>query len=118
MTAKRIVPNVTTGRPDMGREFFGEFLGLDTAMDLGWIATYAAPGNPTAQVSVIRDDLGPQPAISVEVDDVDRAHADALARGYKVVYPLRDEPWGVRRFWVEGPGGVVVNVLSHAAADE
>jgi hypothetical protein len=27
---------------------------------------------------------------------------------------LTDEPWGVRRFFVKDPNGVVVNVLSHA----
>ncbi len=30
------------------------------------------------------------------------------------VYELTDEPWGVRRFFVEDPGGTIVNVLAHA----
>ena len=30
-----------------------------------------------------------------------------------VAYPLTDEPWGVRRFFVEDPGGTIVNVLAH-----
>jgi hypothetical protein len=29
------------------------------------------------------------------------------------VYPLSDEPWGVRRFFVQDPSGTVVNVLAH-----
>jgi len=29
------------------------------------------------------------------------------------VYPLTDEPWGVRRFFVRDPNGVVLNVMSH-----
>jgi hypothetical protein len=33
--------------------------------------------------------------------------------GLRVVYPLTDEAWGVRRFFVEDPGGSVVNVLAH-----
>ena len=37
----------------------------------------------------------------------------AIARSYRIVYPLRDEPWGVRRFEVEDPNGVVINVMSH-----
>ena len=28
-------------------------------------------------------------------------------------WPLKDEPWGVRRFFVRDPAGVVVNVLTH-----
>lgn len=38
---------------------------------------------------------------------------DALRRGLRVVYPLTDEPWGVRRFFVEDPGRTIVNVLAH-----
>jgi hypothetical protein len=29
------------------------------------------------------------------------------------VYPLTDEPWGVRRFFVRDPNGMIVNVVSH-----
>ena len=30
-----------------------------------------------------------------------------------MVYPLTDEPWGVRRFFVRAPGGHVINVAQH-----
>lgn len=50
----------------------------------------------------------PQPRFGV-----DAAHAEAVRRGLRVVYPLTDELWGVRRFLVEDPGGTVVNVLAH-----
>jgi hypothetical protein len=33
------------------------------------------------------------------------------------VYPLTNEPWGVRRFFVKDPSGTIVNVLSHVTAD-
>ena len=51
--------------------------------------------------------------MSVEVADVDACHAHAEQAGLLIVYPLTDEPWGVRRFFVRGPDGVIVNVLSH-----
>ena len=53
------------------------------------------------------------PVISVHVDDVDAAHAEARARGYEIVHPLTDEEWGVRRFFVRAPDGNVVNVVAH-----
>lgn len=34
-------------------------------------------------------------------------------RGLRIVYPLTDEPWGVRRFFVEDPDGRIINVLAH-----
>ncbi len=51
---------------------------------------------------------------TLSIDDVDAAHAEAVRLEYRIVYPLTDEPWGVRRFFVEDPNGVVVNVLAHA----
>jgi uncharacterized glyoxalase superfamily protein PhnB len=51
--------------------------------------------------------------MSIEVDNVDEVHARAVERGLKIVRPLADEPWGVRRFFVADPNGIVINVLSH-----
>jgi uncharacterized glyoxalase superfamily protein PhnB len=47
------------------------------------------------------------------VADVEGVYAKAVARGLQIVYPLTDEPWGVRRFFVVDPNGVVLNVLGH-----
>ncbi len=59
-------------------------------MDHGWIVTFAAPGNPGAQVSVMREDASAsvQPDVSIEVDDVDAVHAAAQRLGYEIVHPL------------------------------
>ncbi len=51
--------------------------------------------------------------MTIEVDNVDAVHAKAVGLGLKVVYPLTDEPWDVRRFSVTDPNGVVINVMSH-----
>ncbi len=118
MDVRRIVPNIGSSQPDLCREFYSGLLGLKLAMDMGWIATYVSPTNPTAQLSIIRGEgsgVAP-PSITIEVGDVDRVHREALARGFRIVYPLTDEPWGVRRFGVEDPNGVVVNVMCHIAA--
>lgn len=53
------------------------------------------------------------PTVSIEVDDVDAAHAAAVAAGLQIVHPLSDEEWGVRRFFFADGSGNVVNVLSH-----
>ena len=111
----RIVPDLHAADPSAGRAFYTEVLGLEVAMDLGWIVTFAAPGNPAAQLSVMRQDAGAsvQPDVSIEVDDVDAVHAAARRIGCDIVHPLTDEPWGVRRFFVRDPHGKVLNILSH-----
>jgi uncharacterized glyoxalase superfamily protein PhnB len=115
MSIRRVVPNIASDKLDEGRDFYAGLLGLQVAMDMGWIVTFVSPSNPTAQVSVLRQDAtAPVTAqVTVEVADVDAVHAEAVRRGLEVVHPLTDEPWGVRRFFVKDPNGVVVNVASH-----
>jgi catechol 2,3-dioxygenase-like lactoylglutathione lyase family enzyme len=115
MTVRRVVPNFHAEQPAASAEFYAEVLGMEVVMDQGWIVTFAAPGNRAAQVSVMRDDAtaAVRPDASIEVDDVDAAHASARALGYEIVHELRDEPWGVRRFFVREPSGRVLNILSH-----
>ena len=113
MTIARAVPNIRAQRPAETRDFFVDLLGFDVAMDLDWVRTVVSPANATAQVNIIGNDDPSAPGISVEVDDVDAVHARAVERGSEIVYPIRDEEWGVRRFMVREPSGTVVNVLSH-----
>ena len=81
------------------------------------VLVMSSPANPSAQVIIAPPGMeNPQPEFGIDVGDpaaVDAAHAEAVRRGLRVVYPLTDEPWGVRRFFVEDPGGTVVNVLAH-----
>lgn len=115
MTIRRVVPDIKSKRLDDSRVFYVDFLGLKVGMDLGWIVTFVSPSNPTAQISVMRDDNPSTllPNVSIEVADVDEVHARAIERGLQIVYPLTDEPWGIRRFFVADPIGVIVNVSSH-----
>jgi uncharacterized glyoxalase superfamily protein PhnB len=80
------------------------------------IVTLADPARPEVQLSLMtHDETAPTvPAVSIQVDDVDRAYAAAVAAGAEIVHPMTTEPWGVRRFFVRDPDGNVVNVLSHA----
>lgn len=116
MSVVRIHPYPSGSDIAASREFYVEALGLEVAME-DPVLCLASPANPTAQV--ILEPPGfeePQPGLGVELDHpsaVDAAHAEAVRRGLRVVYPVTDEPWGVRRFFVEDPGGTIVNVLAH-----
>jgi len=65
-------------------------------MHLGWIVTFAAQDNPAAQISMMRRDASASlpPEVSIEVDDIDAAHATAQRLGSEIVHPFTDEPWG------------------------
>ena len=113
MGVRRVVPDLTTERLDETRAFYQDVFGFEVGMDLGWIVTLVSPDNPTAQLSLFPGGERIQPHISIEVDDVDAVHEEAVRAGHDVVYGPTDEDWGVRRFFVRDPGGVIVNVLSH-----
>jgi predicted enzyme related to lactoylglutathione lyase len=115
MGIRRILPDFEAPDPSAGAKFYSEVLGLEVVMDQGWVVTYAAPENPTAQINVMREDASAPvvPDASIEVDDVDAAYEAAQSHGSEIVHPLTDEPWGVRRFFVRDPNGRVLNILSH-----
>jgi catechol 2,3-dioxygenase-like lactoylglutathione lyase family enzyme len=54
MNTKRIVPDITSQRIDESREFYTGILGLELAMDMGWIMTFVSPSNPTAQLTLLK----------------------------------------------------------------
>lgn len=112
---RRVVANLPVAEPALDAPFWVGVLGMSTPMDQGWVVNHSTDG---AQVQLIsRDASAPaDSAVSVEVDSVavlDAVHEQVRAAGWEVVHPLTDEPWGVRRFFLRTPGGVVVNVLAH-----
>ncbi|MCW7944928.1 glyoxalase [Streptomyces hygroscopicus] len=114
MAVRRVVPNIQSEDVHGSREFYG-LLGFEEVMNHGWIMTLASPSSPAAQISLMTDDRTAPvaPDLSIEVEDVDAAYAVLRESGAEIVYPLRDEEWGVRRFFVRDPAGRVVNVLGH-----
>ncbi len=115
MNVRRIVPDLTAADLETCKAFYTGVLGLTLAMDLGWVMTFVSPTNPTAQITLIAADLTApvNPQVSVEVEEVEALFEAAKDSGAEIVYPLTDEPWGVRRFFVRDPGGTVINVVSH-----
>jgi len=116
MAVRRIAPNLHAADPARARAFYAELLDLEAVMDHGWIVTFAdTAATMMPQVSIASEGGNgtPVPALSVEVDDVDAMHTRAVSLGLEIVYPLVDEPWDVRRFYVRDPFGNVVNILAH-----
>ena len=75
MKVKRIVTKVVAFDVSKARQFYVDVLGLEIAMDLGWIATFRSSGTMVPQLSVATEGGSgtPVPDISIEVDDLDEA---------------------------------------------
>jgi catechol 2,3-dioxygenase-like lactoylglutathione lyase family enzyme len=110
-----VVTDITTKRPAETRDFYVQVLGFKAHEDLGWACWVVSPDNPTAQIGIFDANSAPElaPDITVEVSDVDAAYKQAQRREARIVLPIRNESWGVRRFFVEDPNGLVINVMTH-----
>lgn len=117
MEIRRINSNIGSGHVEKSKEFYAEFLGLKLVMDMEWILTFASESNPTAQISIIPTNKdqpsGPPVTLTIEVSDVDEIYSKAKTFNYKIVYPITTEPWGVRRFGLEDPNGIIINIMMH-----
>jgi len=114
MRASEVHANLHTDDVERAREFFA-VLGLtEETMNLGWVARFSSPDTGAGVQVVTRDATAPEDSVmTIKVDDVEAAHAEAQRRGYEIVHPLTVEPWGIRRFFVRSPDGHVVNVAQH-----
>lgn len=113
------MPVITTEQPAQARAFYEAFLGFRVAMDEDGMLMLASTSTPTTQVIVAWPSataVDPELIgvdVSIEVADVDAAHAAAQAAGFEIARELRDEPWGIRRFFVRDPSGRIINIASH-----
>ena len=122
MTTNSIFPVVSAHDVARSRDFYSGLLELTVVFDSGWYVQLQAPGNEVVQLGILEqghhtvpEGFRTTPAgvlVSVEVDDVDRIHARAVAAGLPVVSPLRDEVFGQRHFMTTDPDGLLVDVIT------
>ncbi|PAT35239.1 VOC family protein [Vandammella animalimorsus] len=117
MTVQRIVHNISCpeGHSAAMRRFYADFLGLNLLMDHGWIQTLGNSHSMRNQLSLASEGGNGTavPALSIEVDDVDRYYERAQTMNYRIEYGPAVESWGVKRFYVRDPVGTLINILSH-----
>jgi catechol 2,3-dioxygenase-like lactoylglutathione lyase family enzyme len=115
MKVKRIVDDVAAPDPSAAKRFYQDIFGLETLMDMGWIATYGSSQSMRVQINFMTEGGSdtPVPDLSIEVDDLDAALARVEKARIPIEYGPANEPWGVRRFFVRDPFGKLVNILVH-----
>jgi catechol 2,3-dioxygenase-like lactoylglutathione lyase family enzyme len=115
MRVTRITTNLQVNDIDAARSFYADFLGLTVGFDLGWVVNFHPPDNEAMGVQLVtKDATAPVDSqISVGVSNVHEAYELAQRKNYEIVHPLTHEAWGVRRFFVRSPQGVVVNIVQH-----
>lgn len=117
MTIKRIVPNIKSLNPEASKDFYEGLLGMKLAMDMGWVLIFTAKKNEQAQITIVESKEGKIDNsaifITMEISDIDKIYKKAQKSKYEIAYPITDEAWGVRRFFLKDPNGATFNIMSH-----
>ncbi|GAA1537750.1 MULTISPECIES: VOC family protein [Brevibacterium] len=110
-----VIPDIPVSDIDAARGFYEDFLGLgNEEFNLGWVARFTSAETGAHVQLVTEDATAPLiPVLSLKVDDIDAAYAEAVDRGFDIVHPLTTEEWGVTRFFVRDPDGNVINITAH-----
>jgi predicted enzyme related to lactoylglutathione lyase len=111
-----VTANIPVTDIDVARDFYAGYLGLsEEDLNLAWVTRFVDPDGRACVQLVTQDATSSQDSVlSVHIgNDIDEAYAEAQRRGYEIVYPLTQEPWGLRRFFVRDPDGNVINITSH-----
>jgi catechol 2,3-dioxygenase-like lactoylglutathione lyase family enzyme len=119
----RVLPNICTDRMEETRDFYAGLLDFVVGFEHpGWYIQMASQANPQLQIGIVRRGHEFTPAafqqaaqgviISVQVEDIDATYAKVLERGFRIAHELRDESFGMRRFMVADPNGLLVNLFA------
>jgi uncharacterized glyoxalase superfamily protein PhnB len=104
------------------RDFYVRWFGFQVVFEASWFVYLAAAGDHPFGIAFMAPDHPSQPPgperfsgrgllITIQVADA-AAEFERLSRaGVSIAYPLKDEPWGQRRFALVDPAGAWVDVI-------
>jgi len=113
---------VVTDKRAECRDFYVRWFGFQVVFEASWFVYLAATGDHPFGIAFMSPDHPSRPPgpetfdgkgmlLTVQVADA-RAEFDRLRlSGVTIAHPLRDEPWGQRRFAVHDPAGTWVDVI-------
>lgn len=102
-------PIVVTDKLTECRDFYTRWFGFQIAFEASWFVYLASAGDPPHGIAFMAADHPSQPPgpetftgkgmfLTFQVADVAMEFKRLLEAGVRIAYPLRDEPWGQRRF--------------------
>ncbi|WP_119697865.1 VOC family protein [Microbacterium halotolerans] len=127
MTVSSIYPVLMTDRVAHTAAFYREHFGFQVVFEADWYASLRRDSWELAILDCAHDTV-PQAIrgsaaggvlLNIEVADVDAEYLRLVETGaLDAVLPLRSEPFGQRHFIVQGPDGVLIDVITPIEPDE
>lgn len=115
-------------QPREDAKFYITHFGFEAVAELDWYVSLRHPQIPQLFLDLMNrnhpasaESLRGRPTsgvlLGLLVADVEAQAQRLQASGLLLSKAVTDEPWGQRRFQVEGPGGIVVEVLQRIPPD-
>jgi catechol 2,3-dioxygenase-like lactoylglutathione lyase family enzyme len=113
---------VVTDKRAECRDFYVRWFGFRVVFEASWFVYLAATGDRPFGLAFMAPDHPSQPPgedtfsgkgvlITLQVEDATAEFARLKNGGLDIAYPLRDEPWGQRRFATHDPAGTFVDII-------
>jgi catechol 2,3-dioxygenase-like lactoylglutathione lyase family enzyme len=115
-------PIVVTEHLGACRDFYRRWFGFEVVFEASWFVLLGSPEAGRATVAFMHPSHpsappGPEPfngagmCLEFQVADAAEAYADFRKGGAPIRLPIRDEPFGQRRFGLFDPAGVWIDVV-------
>lgn len=122
MKSSSYYPVLMTDRLAETARFYETHFRFTRLFDSDWYVHLQSREDPGVNLAILDGSHATIPAparggrasgmlLNFEVDNVDAEHERALAQGLTVLLGLRDEAFGQRHFIVQGPDGVLIDVI-------
>jgi catechol 2,3-dioxygenase-like lactoylglutathione lyase family enzyme len=122
MKLEAAYPIVVTDRLDECRDFYVKSFGFQVVFEASWFVYVSSGGDHPHGIAFMASNHPSQPPgretfngkgvlLTLQVADAAAELARLKGLGRKITYPLKDEPWGQRRFGIIDPAGVWVDVV-------
>jgi catechol 2,3-dioxygenase-like lactoylglutathione lyase family enzyme len=114
-------PIIVTERIRDCRDFYQRYLGFRTGFESRWFI-WMATEDHSASIAFMTPDHpsappGPETfsgkglCLEIHVEDAREAYDELRAKNLDIEYPMRDEPFGQRRFGFFDPAGLWIDVV-------
>ena len=116
-------PVIVTDKLMQARDFYVQRLGFEPVFEATWFVYLASGSTGIAFMSPDHPSQPPGPEkfsgqgmfLTLQVADAASAFKRLKDAGTSIAYPVRDEPWGQRRFGLIDPTGMWVDVVEQIA---
>lgn len=122
MTLQSTYPVVVTDKLVECRDFYTRQLGFRVVFEASWYVHLASGGEPAYEIAFMSPEHPSQPPgpetfngkglfLTLQVADATAQFKRLEQAGVAIAYPLKDEPWGQRRFGLIDPAGLWLDVV-------